>query len=52
MSDVPRTVSLATLNTLPVDDFSQHLGNVYEHASWVAATAAAARPFATIVALY
>ena len=52
MSDAPRTVSLAKLNTLPVDDFSQRLGNVYEDASWVAATAAAARPFATIVALY
>ena len=51
MSGAPRTVSLATLNTLSVADFSRHLGNVYEHASWVAA-AAAARPFATIVALY
>jgi len=52
MSGAPRTVSLATLNTLSVADFSQHLGNIYEHASWVAAAAAAARPFATIVALY
>ena len=52
MSGAPRTVSLATLNTLSVADFSRHLGNVYEHASWVAAAAAAARPFATIVALY
>jgi 2-oxo-4-hydroxy-4-carboxy-5-ureidoimidazoline decarboxylase len=52
MSGAPRTVSLATLNTLSVADFAQHLGNIYEHASWVAAAAAAARPFATIVALY
>jgi 2-oxo-4-hydroxy-4-carboxy-5-ureidoimidazoline decarboxylase len=52
MSGAPRTVSLATLNTLSVADFSQHLGNIYEHASWVAVAAAAGRPFATIVALY
>ncbi|MBI1777341.1 MAG: 2-oxo-4-hydroxy-4-carboxy-5-ureidoimidazoline decarboxylase [Proteobacteria bacterium] len=52
MSGTARTVSLTTLNALSVADLSQHLGNVYEHAPWVAAAAAAARPFATTVALH
>jgi 2-oxo-4-hydroxy-4-carboxy-5-ureidoimidazoline decarboxylase len=33
-------------------DFCEHLGNVYEHAPWVAAAVAAMRPVATIAALY
>jgi 2-oxo-4-hydroxy-4-carboxy-5-ureidoimidazoline decarboxylase len=47
-----RTIPLATLNKLPAPDFSQRLGNIYEHAPWVAAAVAAMRPFATIADLY
>lgn len=44
--------SLATLDGLPVSEFVAILGGVFEHAPWVAETVAAARPFATVTALY
>ncbi len=52
MTRATRTIPLATLNKLPAPDFSQRLGNIYEHAPWVAAAVAAMRPFATIADLY
>lgn len=52
MTEPAPTVSLATLNTLAADDFVQRLGNIYEHAPWVAANAATARPFATVATLF
>jgi 2-oxo-4-hydroxy-4-carboxy-5-ureidoimidazoline decarboxylase len=45
-------IDLAALNRAPAADFAGHLANVYEHAPWVAAAAAAARPFATVTALF
>jgi len=45
-------IDLASLNRAPAADFTGHLANVYEHAPWVAAAAAAARPFATVSALF
>jgi 2-oxo-4-hydroxy-4-carboxy-5-ureidoimidazoline decarboxylase len=45
------TVSLAILNTMAAADFAQHLGNIYEHAPWVATAVAAARPFPTVATL-
>jgi 2-oxo-4-hydroxy-4-carboxy-5-ureidoimidazoline decarboxylase len=44
-------IDLATLNRVPTAEFAGHLGNVYEHAPWVAAAVAAERPFATVTAL-
>ena len=38
-------ITLQQLNTLPADDFVAQLGGVFEHSPWVAARAAAARPF-------
>ncbi len=52
MTDQAPTVSLATLNTLAAADLVQRIGNVYEHAPWVAANAADVRPFATVDALF
>jgi 2-oxo-4-hydroxy-4-carboxy-5-ureidoimidazoline decarboxylase len=45
-------IDLAVLNRAPVAEFAGHLANVYEHAPWVAASAATARPFATVGALF
>jgi 2-oxo-4-hydroxy-4-carboxy-5-ureidoimidazoline decarboxylase len=45
-------IDLAALNRAPAADVAGHLANVYEHAPWVAAAAAAARPFATVSALF
>lgn len=45
-------IDLAALNRAPAAEFADHLANVYEHAPWVAAAAAAARPFATVGALF
>lgn len=44
--------SLASLNAATPDAFVAALGAVYEHAPWVAARAAAARPFASVQALH
>jgi 2-oxo-4-hydroxy-4-carboxy-5-ureidoimidazoline decarboxylase len=52
MTGAVRTLSLATLNKMAAADFSRRLGNIYEHAPWVAGAVAAMRPFATIAALY
>ncbi len=46
------TVSLQSLNACDRDDFVAALGDIYEHAPWVAQAAFAARPFATIAALH
>jgi 2-oxo-4-hydroxy-4-carboxy-5-ureidoimidazoline decarboxylase len=44
--------SLDQLNALSQDDFVAALDGVFEHASWVAAAAAADRPFATVTSLH
>jgi 2-oxo-4-hydroxy-4-carboxy-5-ureidoimidazoline decarboxylase len=46
------TWTLDRLNAMPAPDFGAALGSVFEHASWVAEQAAAARPFATVTALH
>jgi 2-oxo-4-hydroxy-4-carboxy-5-ureidoimidazoline decarboxylase len=46
------THSLAELNAASAEDFAAALGEVFEHAPWVAAGAAAARPFPTVAALH
>jgi 2-oxo-4-hydroxy-4-carboxy-5-ureidoimidazoline decarboxylase len=45
-------IDLAALNHAPAAEFAGRLANVYEHAPWVAAAVAAARPFATLGALF
>jgi 2-oxo-4-hydroxy-4-carboxy-5-ureidoimidazoline decarboxylase len=45
-------IDLAALNRAPAAEFAGHLANVYEQAPWVATAAAAARPFATLGALF
>jgi len=44
--------TLDQLNAMPKDDIVATLDGVFEHASWVAASAAAQRPFATVAALH
>ncbi len=46
------TTDLATLNDAPVDDFVAAIGEIFENAPWIAAEAAALRPFATVTALH
>jgi 2-oxo-4-hydroxy-4-carboxy-5-ureidoimidazoline decarboxylase len=46
------TRSLADLNAASAADFVAALGDVFEHAPWVAAAAAAARPFSSVTALH
>ena len=46
------TLTLSALNAAPLPDFVAALGAVFEHAPWVAEGAAAARPFATVEALF
>jgi 2-oxo-4-hydroxy-4-carboxy-5-ureidoimidazoline decarboxylase len=46
------TVSLATLNAADAAGFMAALGDIYEHAPWVAQAAFAQRPFATVSALH
>ncbi|SOZ15641.1 conserved hypothetical protein, COG3195 [Cupriavidus taiwanensis] len=41
-----QTYTIAQLNTMPVAEFVQVLGGIYEHSPWFAETAAAQRPFA------
>ena len=50
--EVSVRTTLDALNTMPAADFATALGEVFEHAPWVAAGAAPARPFATIAALH
>jgi 2-oxo-4-hydroxy-4-carboxy-5-ureidoimidazoline decarboxylase len=45
-------VTLDVLNAADTSTFVAALGDVYEHAPWVAERAAAARPFATVVDLH
>lgn len=44
-------ISLDALNAMPADAFAQALDGVFEHASWVAASAAAG-PFSTVARLH
>ena len=44
--------SLEALNAMPVSSFVAALGKVFEHASWVAESAAAGRPYPTVAALH
>jgi len=48
---VPSPIALTDLDAMPEADFVAALGAVYEHAPWVAAGAAALRPFGTVEAL-
>lgn len=55
LSSVSRPSSLTdldTLNTLSAPEFTAVLDGVFEHAPWVAARVAQARPFATVAALH
>jgi 2-oxo-4-hydroxy-4-carboxy-5-ureidoimidazoline decarboxylase len=45
-------LTLDTLNTAPREAFVASLGDVFEHAPWVAEAAFAARPFATVASLH
>lgn len=45
-------LTLDALNTMPAGAFTDALGTIFEHAPWVAAQAAAGRPFATVAALH
>ncbi len=45
-------LALEALNTLPAAAFADALGDIFEHAPWVAEAAAARRPFATVSALH
>lgn len=44
--------TLDRLNALPADGFVSAVGDVFEHAPWVAAAAAGGRPFPTVTALH
>jgi 2-oxo-4-hydroxy-4-carboxy-5-ureidoimidazoline decarboxylase len=44
--------TLDDLNAMPPDDFVTALDGVFEHSPWVAQSAAAQRPFATVAALH
>ncbi|CAN7250286.1 2-oxo-4-hydroxy-4-carboxy-5-ureidoimidazoline decarboxylase [Cupriavidus necator] len=46
-----QTYTIAQLNTMPVAEFVQVLGGIYEHSPWFAEAAAAQRPFADGAAL-
>ncbi len=48
----PTAVTLEALNQLPAAEFAAVLGGVFERAPWVAAQAAAGRPFASVAALH
>jgi 2-oxo-4-hydroxy-4-carboxy-5-ureidoimidazoline decarboxylase len=52
MTGAARTLPIAALNKMSAADFCARLGNIYEHAPWVAGAVAALRPLATIAALY
>lgn len=44
--------SLTSLNTMPLQAFVGALGEIFEHAPWVAEAAAAGRPYPTVAALH
>ncbi|HEV2955252.1 MAG TPA: 2-oxo-4-hydroxy-4-carboxy-5-ureidoimidazoline decarboxylase [Xanthobacteraceae bacterium] len=46
------TYSLAEINAMPAAEFVAALGDVFEHAPWVAERAAAGRPYASVAALH
>ena len=46
------TYSLAEINAMPAADFVAALGEVFEHAPWVAERAAGGRPYLTVAALH
>src|ERR1700730_429601 len=46
------THSLAAINAMPAADFVAALGDVFEHAPWVAERAVAGRPFPSMAALH
>ena len=46
------TVSLESLNTTDAAGFVAALGDIYEHAPWVAQAAYGQRPFGTLAALH
>ena len=45
-------IALSDLNDASVTDFTKALGEIFEHAAWVAGHAARARPFATVTGLH
>jgi 2-oxo-4-hydroxy-4-carboxy-5-ureidoimidazoline decarboxylase len=45
-------IALEKLNAVDATEFAATLGDIYEHAPWVAERAAARRPFATLAALH
>jgi len=50
--DMTIPFTLDRLNALPADGFVNAIGDVFEHAPWVAAAAARGRPFPTVAALH
>jgi 2-oxo-4-hydroxy-4-carboxy-5-ureidoimidazoline decarboxylase len=48
----PRRIDLAWLSAATRDEFVAALGGIFEHTPWIAERAYAARPFASIDALY
>jgi len=48
----PPRLTLAGLNSLPASSFVAALGEVFEHAPWVAEAAASGRPYPTVTALH
>jgi 2-oxo-4-hydroxy-4-carboxy-5-ureidoimidazoline decarboxylase len=46
------TYSLAELNAMPAADFAAALGDIFEHAPWVAERGAAGRPYPSVPALH
>jgi 2-oxo-4-hydroxy-4-carboxy-5-ureidoimidazoline decarboxylase len=49
---MPHRFTLQSLNAMPPAEFVAALGDVFEHAAWVAEQAAAGRPYPTIEALH
>jgi 2-oxo-4-hydroxy-4-carboxy-5-ureidoimidazoline decarboxylase len=45
-------MTLEELNAMAAEDFVAAIGDVFEHAPWIAAAAAELRPFATVTALH
>jgi 2-oxo-4-hydroxy-4-carboxy-5-ureidoimidazoline decarboxylase len=46
------TVTLDALNAMEPGEFATSIGDIFEHAPWVAEHAAASRPFATVTVLH
>lgn len=47
-----QTLTLESLNAMPLDAFVAALGDIFEHSPWVAQRAALQRPFATVADLH